>query len=418
MKSDQLKKVSIHKKLIPFLEGNYQYNVAWGGRASSKSWGVGDVLLTISWRERDQIILCAKGTLISIDDSVKSLLEKLIVRHGWEDFFYITQKEIINKSTGTKFIFTGLSNSKRVKSTEGCKYVWLEEASVDVTEQDLDVLFPTILRNEGSKIFVTFNPENETDAVYEMFIKNTEPDTCLVNMNYYDNPFIPEKFLEKINHMKETNLLKYNHIYLGGLNINTTGALWTQDMIKYASREAFLDVSETNFRKIIISVDPSVGDKAKQDECGIVVAAERDGHYYILEDASFVATPNAWANKVVALHDKWKANYVVAEGNQGQALINSVIHNISPSIRVMRVNARRGKYLRAEPVAALYEAEKVTHMRAFPDMELEMCTFTEKTKKSPNRLDALVWALSDLNQINQAPKGMTRGNMGQMTLRR
>ena len=145
-----------------------------------------------------------------------------------------------------------------------------------------------------------------------------------------------------------------------------------------------------------MSVDPSVSDKPK-DECGIIVVGftgERRLHKrraYILEDASMLAKPEEWAKKVVEVSNKWGASAVIVETNQGRALLNNLLLSINPSLRIIGVNASQGKKLRAEPVVLPYEQGRVKHYGKLAVLESQMTTWEpEHSKKSPDRLDALV----------------------------
>jgi len=171
------------------------------------------------------------------------------------------------------------------------------------------------------------------------------------------------------------------------------GALWNWELIDN-NRESLPE----NLKRIVIGVDPSGSGKAGSDEAGIIVAGidVRD-HAYIMEDASGVMSPNEWGLKAVALYHKYKADRIVAEVNQGWDMVESIIRNIDKTVTVKKVIATRGKVLRAEPVVALYEQGKVHHIKIFTGLEDEMTGWTTDNKSvSPGRIDALVWALTEL----------------------
>lgn len=174
-------------------------------------------------------------------------------------------------------------------------------------------------------------------------------------------------------------------------------------------------VAREDFTRIVIGVDPAVTSGENSDETGIVVVAlgphvpetcriERcTGHAYVLEDATIPqdqrATPDEWARRVVVAFDEWSADRVIAEGNQGGELVEQVLRTIRPGLPVKRVTARVGKRTRAEPIAALYEQGRVHHVgnaAGFAVLEDQLTTWTQSSKESPDRLDALVWAISSL----------------------
>jgi phage terminase large subunit-like protein len=176
------------------------------------------------------------------------------------------------------------------------------------------------------------------------------------------------------------------------------GALWTRKDIESACGGETVDP-----QRIIVAVDPPATGQARADECGIIVAGVsgegRDRTAIILADRSFgPAKPSAWAEAVAAAFDGFEADYVVAEANQGGDMVASVLKAARPGLPVKLVHASRGKRTRAEPVAALYSAGRVRHAGRFPALEDQMCAFgaPDANIKSPDRVDALVWAVSEL----------------------
>lgn len=154
---------------------------------------------------------------------------------------------------------------------------------------------------------------------------------------------------------------------------------------------------------IVVAIDPSTTPDG--DEAGIVVAGKGvDGECYVLEDGSRQGSPAEWAKAAVALYDKYDADRITAERNNGGHMIAVTIGTVRKRLPVKLVWASRGKITRAEPVAALYEQGHVHHGGNFPKLEDEQCDWTQGDPLSPNRLDALVWAISDLNKINEPQK--------------
>ena len=151
----------------------------------------------------------------------------------------------------------------------------------------------------------------------------------------------------------------------------------------------------------MIGVDPPASSRVGADACGIVAAGlSEDGAVYVLEDATLRGLkPDGWASRAVALYRRLQADALVAEVNQGGDMVRAVLRAVDASVPVKTVHATRGKYLRAEPVAALYAQGRVKHLRAFPELEDEMCDFGIDGLSlggSPDRLDALVWAVTEL----------------------
>jgi phage terminase large subunit-like protein len=150
--------------------------------------------------------------------------------------------------------------------------------------------------------------------------------------------------------------------------------------------------------RVVVAVDPPASHGRKSNACGIVcVGLGQDGRAYVLDDCSVHgARPAQWAGKAVALYQARKADRVVAEVNQGGAMVEQVMREVDADVSFRAVHATRGKQARAEPVAALYEQGRVSHVGTFPELEDEMCSAIRDGAKSPDRLDALVWAITDL----------------------
>lgn len=174
------------------------------------------------------------------------------------------------------------------------------------------------------------------------------------------------------------------------------GALWTRAMI-----DACCLPQDGEMRRIVVAVDPPAGSGPGSDACGIIAAGlDAAGRAVVLADASIEgAKPHEWARRALGLYEALKADCLLAEVNQGGEMVSSVLASVDPKVPVKRVRARRGKWLRAEPVAALYAAGKVRHAARMPALEDEMCDFGPSGLsggRSPDRVDALVWAVSEL----------------------
>ncbi|WP_185985632.1 terminase large subunit domain-containing protein [Aureimonas mangrovi] len=162
-------------------------------------------------------------------------------------------------------------------------------------------------------------------------------------------------------------------------------------------------------RRIVVAVDPPASSGERSDACGIVAAGiAADGTVYVLEDASVRgARPPEWAARAVAAFERLEADRIVAEVNQGGDMVEAVIRAVRPDVPVRAVRASRGKWVRAEPVAALYEQGRVRHAGAFAALEDEMADFGPdglSAGRSPDRLDALVWAVTALMQPQAEPR--------------
>jgi phage terminase large subunit len=204
-----------------------RYKVLYGGRGGAKSWGVARALLIIGARKPTRI-LCAREFQTSIKDSVHKLLSDQIVAMGLTDFYEITQNAIRGKN-GTEFSFVGLKNNvANIKSYEGCDICWVEEAQT-TSKLSWNVLIPTI-RKEGSEIWVTFNPELETDETFQRFIVNP-PENCIVQrINWSDNPWFPETLRLEKDALFVRDREAYNTVWEGVCRQTVDGAIFAKEM--------------------------------------------------------------------------------------------------------------------------------------------------------------------------------------------
>ena len=220
---------------------------------------------------------------------------------------------------------------------------------------------------------------------------------------------LSEAYLDTITGVYEGTSLAQQELY-GEMLDDIDGALWTIELIDRA-RELLLP-PHAPLR--VIGVDPSVAENPR-DECGIVVCAstaDRDLHKrqaWVMEDATIHGSPEVWANRVVEMARKWGCP-VVAETNQGGALVTNAINAIDPSIKVLEVHSKHGKALRAEPVVLAYEQNRVHHVNYLPELESQMFSWIPgESKNSPDRVDALVHALTAL--MVKPPPGFHGGKL-------
>lgn len=197
----------------------------------------------------------------------------------------------------------------------------------------------------------------------------------------------------------EKTLGKYRGTRLGRQEIeadyinDVLGALWTREMIEQARVEKAPDLV-----RCVVAIDPAASSGGESALTGINVAGlSIHGVGYVLDDLSGRFTPDAWARTAIKAYDDHKADRIVAEANQGGEMVRRVLDTVRANLPITLVWASKGKQARAEPVAALYEQSKVCHVGAFPDLEDQCCEWQPLSgMPSPDRLDALVWALTDL----------------------
>lgn len=228
-----------------------------------------------------------------------------------------------------------------------------------------------------------------TKSVKELM---NNPATVVTRGKTKDNAAnLPAAFLSQI-------LRKYEGTRLGRQELDgevlgdAPGALWTySQMDKIRTRDV------AGLVRIIIAIDPATTTGEDSDETGIIAAGlDEAGYGYVLDDVSGKYSPNEWARKAIALATHHEADAIVIETNQGGDMVENTLRTVAPNIRIIRVHAKRGKRLRAEPVAALYEQNKVRHVFGLTTLEDQMCTWEPSSNDSPDRMDAAVYALTEL----------------------
>lgn len=219
----------------------------------------------------------------------------------------------------------------------------------------------------------------------------------------YDNlQNLAESFAKRIVERYEGTRLGRQELHAEILD-DVVGALWSRDMID-AHR---LRETPPHFERIVVGVDPAVTSGEDADETGILVAGMIGNRGYIVEDLSGQYTPQEWAIQAIKAYYKYNADRIVAEVNQGGDMVEHTIRTVDRNVSYKAVRAARGKILRAEPIAALYEQGRIHHCGTFAALEDQLCMYTHDSRESPDRLDALVWALTDL-MIGKNDGGMSR----------
>ena len=254
---------------------------------------------------------------------------------------------------------------------------------------------------DNPRAIVTTTPK--PIKIIKEFLARNDGSIYITRGTLFDNiKNLSRSMVEELRTRYEGTRIGLQELY-GQVLEDIEGALW-----KRAQIDATRVKEAPPMIRVIVGVDPAVTSTEKSDETGIVTAGLGvDGQYYVLADDSLRSSPTEWAKAAVAAYKKWLADRVVAETNMGGDLVILTIQNIDNTVATKKVTATRGKRLRAEPISALYEQGKVHHVGSFPTLEEQMCEWvpklsTEKTKEekefSPDRLDALVWALHELSE--------------------
>lgn len=292
---------------LQFLFKPSRYKVAYGGRGSGKSWGFARALL-LQAANRPLRVLCAREIQKSIKQSVHTLLSDQIQALGLGAFYEVLEAEIRGKN-GSQFSFAGLATNtvESIKSFEGCDIVWVEEAQT-VSKKSWDILIPTI-RKPDSEIWISFNPDLDTDDTYQRYVINTPPDAVVVKMNYYDNPWFPDVLEEERLHCKATNP-DYENIWEGNCKAAKDGAIYANEI-----REA-----QENGRVTNVPYDPMlkvhvVMDLGWNDSMSIILVQRGVSDCRIIgyiEDSH--RTLDSYSAQLKALNYNWGEMYLPHDG--------------------------------------------------------------------------------------------------------
>lgn len=266
---------------------------------------------------------------------------------------------------------------------------WVDElAKFKHPKETWDNLLMGLRLGDNPQVFVTTTPR-PIPLIKELLAAS---DTIDVRFSTYDNAEnLSPKFLAKVREKYEGTRLGRQELY-GEVLDDNPGALWKRGLIENQRKE-----NAPQLVRIVVGVDPAVSSSEGADETGIVAAGlDATGHYYVLADSSLQGSPNEWAVAVSRLFHIVKGDRVIGEVNNGGDLVEVNLRTVDRNIPFKAVHASRGKLIRAEPIAALYEQGKVHHVGTFPQLEDQMCEWVPGDK-SPDRMDALVWAITELS---------------------
>jgi predicted phage terminase large subunit-like protein len=218
-----------------------------------------------------------------------------------------------------------------------------------------------------------------------------DPETVVTIGSTYDNiGNLAKTFIDRVIRRYEGTRLGRQELH-AELLLDTPGALWTLAMI-----DACRIKEPPEMKRVVVAIDPATTAGEESDETGIVVAGlGRDGRGYVLDDRSLKASPMGWAQAAISAYRTFKADRIVYESNQGGDMVRHTLETVDRNVPLKGIHASRGKQTRAEPVAALYEQGKVSHVGPFPKLEDQLVTWTHGDA-SPDRLDSLVYALTEL----------------------
>lgn len=268
---------------------------------------------------------------------------------------------------------------------------WIDElAKYRHAESVMDMITMALRQGETPRMMITTTPR-PIDVIKAMV---ADPSIVVTRGSTFDNADnLAPAFLEQIKRRYEGTRLGLQEIY-GEILGDIPGALWSARTLDTYRKTKVPD----GLRRIVVAVDAAVTEDG--DDHGIIVAGmTAEGNGVVLADGTIKGSPFDWARRAVSLYDEWAADRIVAEVNQGGDMVRHTLQSVRASLPVSMVRASRGKHIRAEPIAALYEQGRVSHVGRFDDLEAQMLQMTShgyEGSGSPDRLDALVWAMADL----------------------
>jgi len=312
---------------------------------------------------------------------------------------------------GSEVWIGGLNDDKAMEKILGNEYatIYMNEASeckysaFTLLRSRLAQTVKTITGDELSqRFYVDLNPTIRQHWTYRLWSDGIDPDgEARVDRSKYGqvqvNPKDNAKNLsaEYLEDLESYAPAAKKRFFDGEYASDAEHALWRRETIHRTQ-------TPPDFTRVVVAIDPAISNEPGSDETGIVCAAvDAGGNGYILADDSGKYRPEEWARRALALYEIYNADRVVAEVNQGGDMVEATIRAINPNVPYTAVRATRGKVIRAEPIVALYERGKIYHLEEFTELEDQMCSFTSDFNRksqgySPDRVDALVWALTAL----------------------
>ena len=314
-------------------------------------------------------------------------------------------KRTLTWDNGAQVQFFSAEEPERLRGPQ-FECAWCDETAAWNRDRDTwDMLQFCLRLGKHPQVCVTTTPR-PTKLIRDI-LKN--PKTIVTTGSTFDNSAnLAAPYLETVKNQYEGTRLGRQELYAEILD-EASGALWNRAVLESCSLEVNDPVEYAkSLSRVVVAVDPAVTSNAESDMTGIIVAGiDVNGTCTVLEDATDRFTPEGWATKAVELYDKYSADRIVAERNQGGEMVRHTLQTVNDTIPIRLVHASRGKYARAEPVSALYERNKVKHVKGLDQLEDQLVQWEPLGSiGSPDRLDAMVWAITDL-----ALKGVAKPNL-------
>lgn len=367
--------------------GDWRYWLILAGRGFGKTRTGAETVRQMALSSPHIIIAGA-----TMDDARTIMVEGesgiLAICPAWERPKYLAHKRELHWPNGGKTLVLSADEPDRFRGKQST-FLWADELAAWRYPEAWDQAMMGLRLGHDPRAIITTTPR-PTPLIRRLL---DDPATHVTRGTTYDNRAnLAPAFLDTIIRRYEGTRLGRQELLAEVLTDNPD-ALWQRDQIEKTRVAAAPDLA-----RVVVGVDPAATGGDESDLTGIVVAGlGRDKRGYVLADYSLRASPADWARKVVYAFETHQADRVVVETNNGGEMCATVLRHIAPNLPIAEVRAAQGKWARAEPVAALYEQGRVSHVGCLPALEDQLCDYVPGTgRRSPDRLDALVWALSHL----------------------
>lgn len=393
----------------------YRYFLVYGGSRSGKTFFICYAIIARALKAPGSRHVIFRSDGVDAKQSIGNETIPSIISLKWPGLgMRWNEKDgYFQLDNGSQIWLAGLKDKARLDKVLGKEFVtiYLNEASqitLEAFRVVLTRLAQVVYDVDGNvleqKLYADLNPTTSAHWTHKIWIDGVNPEDgsaidghaeeyVYMRVNPTDNiQNLSPEYLKSLEKMPSAMRKRFFEGAYGG---DDPDAIWQRKFIQRS------DAPE--LQRIVVAVDPAVSTKAGSDETGIVVAGIVDKRCYVLADESGKMRPEDWARRAVSMYDMFDADCIVAEVNNGGDLVESAIKAAAKGrmIPYKAVHASRGKFIRAEPIASLYEQGKVFHVSEYPQLEDQMCSFTvdfdrKEQGYSPDRMDALVWALTEL----------------------
>jgi phage terminase large subunit-like protein len=396
-----------------------RYSLIYGGRRSGKTFIILFFILLRAKAKKSRHVIVRFHFADLKKSMMKDTFPKVCEAMNLE-YTMNNQDNYAKLPNGSEIWFCGIDEARGLDKVLGTEYstMFFNEAS-QIKYSTYQFVLSSLAEKSGLRttVIIDENPPLKSHWTYKVFFEGIDPmeRTLIPNFkeNYEHYKINPSDNLENIDseYMEQLNNLppKLRKRFRDGeFGDDIVGALFTEKNINKNRiivdadiREAVID--DLELVEIVVSVDPAISSNAQSDETGIlVVGRDIKNRGYTLDDKSGIYKPSEWAAIAVDLYREYDADYIVGEINQGGEMVEHTVKVEDENVPFKSIRATKGKILRAEPISAIYEDDRISHVGSFPDLEEEMVTYTgTKGERSPNRLDALVHGFTALFPVGR-----------------